>query len=177
MTEKEREAYVRWLRRFIERETPAGRTYDRLFDILMNREFIGIVPHDENLEEHGLELRGMYFGVRWADLGPCSVLEMLVALSQRITDIMVDDEPNFTDGYFFWRMLDNLGLIQFDDEAFEDWRTEDLVEDILNVLLERLYEYNGRGGLFPLKRPREDQRRVEIWYQAQAWLMETFDCL
>ena len=102
---------------------------------------------------------------------------MLVALSQRITDIMVDDEPNFTDGYFFWRMLDNLGLIQFDDEAFEDWRTEDLVEDILNVLLERLYEYNGRGGLFPLKRPREDQRRVEIWYQAQAWLMETFDCL
>lgn len=176
MTEKEREAYVNWLCGFIAREAPAGHSYHRLFDILMNREFIGIVQHDENLEEHGLELRGMYFGVRWMDLGPCSCLEMLVALSQRITDIMVDEQPTFTDGYFFWRMLDNLRLVQFDDEAFDDWRTEDLVEDILNVWLERLYEPNGSGGLFPLHQPKTDQTRIEIWYQAQAWLMENFVC-
>lgn len=174
MTEKEREAYVKWLRRFIDRETPIGRSYSKLFDILMNREFIGIVPRDDNWEEHGLELRGVYFGVRWTDLGPCSCLEMLIALSQDIMDMMVDSNPEFTDGYFFWRMIENLNLIQFDDEAFDDWRCEDLVEDILNVWLDRLYSRNGVGGLFPLRRTREDQRRVETWYQAQAWLLENF---
>ena len=33
---------------------------------------------------------------------------------------------------------------------------------------------NGTGGLFPLKRPRVNQRRVEVWYQMSEYLMENY---
>jgi hypothetical protein len=34
---------------------------------------------------------------------------------------------------------------------------------------------NGTGGLFPLKMPKVNQRRVEIWYQMSAFIEENFD--
>jgi hypothetical protein len=36
----------------------------------------------------------------------------------------------------------------------------------------RLYTTSGYGGLFPLEEPKEDQRKVEIWYQMMAYLGE-----
>ena len=72
----------------------------------------------------------------------------------------------------FWEMIDNLGLIGYDDASYADVRNRIRVSDILNNLIRRRYHRNGRGGLFPLKRPSCDQRKVEIWYQMNAYLME-----
>ena len=42
----------------------------------------------------------------------------------------------------------------------------------LDGFINRQYEANGEGGLFPLKGVCEDQREVEIWYQMNAYLYE-----
>ena len=50
------------------------------------------------------------------------------------------------------------------------------VHDILEKLLLREYEFDGTGGLFPLGDwAEEDQRELEIWYQAQLFLMKNYD--
>jgi hypothetical protein len=49
------------------------------------------------------------------------------------------------------------------------------VNQILTNLVERTYQKNGKGGLFPLKQPAKDQRRVEIWYQMAAYLNENYN--
>ena len=48
------------------------------------------------------------------------------------------------------------------------------VKAAVECLLERRYLEDGDGGLFPLKCPRKDQRRVEIWYQMSAWVIENY---
>ena len=52
------------------------------------------------------------------------------------------------------------GKIHREDDTFEDiyWLFQD-----------------GFGGLFPLKHAKKDQRKVEIWYQLQNWLMENYE--
>jgi hypothetical protein len=66
-------------------------------------------------------------------------------------------------------MIKNLGLDQFDDQIPYDW--ED-VDEALSALIYRTYDRDGTGGLFPLTHPEEDQRKVEIWYQLNAYLLE-----
>jgi hypothetical protein len=45
----------------------------------------------------------------------------------------------------------------------------------LAVLNKREYFPSGKGGLFPLENPREDQTKVEIWYQMHAYVMENYE--
>ncbi len=47
-----------------------------------------------------------------------------------------------------------------------------VIEDIIHTFVWRTYNYNGYGGLFPLDDPKEDQRKVEIWYEFCAWVEE-----
>jgi hypothetical protein len=82
------------------------------------------------------------------------------------------EERDCTDDRFFM-MVDNLGLTNATDEHFSDDIYEKVVVTLANFM-DRKYEYNGKGGLFPLKFPRKDQRFVEIWYQLNAVLIEDF---
>ena len=41
-------------------------------------------------------------------------------------------------------------------------------------MLAREYSDNGHGGLFPLKNPKKDQRKVEIWYQMTEYINENY---
>jgi hypothetical protein len=75
---------------------------------------------------------------------------------------------------WFWMMLGNAELDGFTDEAFYALRGHILVDKILNRILDRTYKRDGIGGLFPLKHPKKDQRRVELWYQMNAYLVENY---
>jgi hypothetical protein len=86
-------------------------------------------------------------------------------------DIMHDPSLGDRSPEWFWVMISNLGLDRMDDENF-DLR---YVDDVLNVFLNRTYFMNGTGGLFPLKIPKVNQRRVEIWYQMSAFIAENYD--
>ena len=45
-------------------------------------------------------------------------------------------------------------------------------EEVLDAVIFRNYEYDGRGGLFPLRYPDRDQRDEELWSQLNAYLLE-----
>ena len=50
---------------------------------------------------------------------------------------------------------------------------EKLLERV-KKFLNREYDKDGTFGLFPLKNPKKDQRKVEIWYQMMAYIIENF---
>lgn len=137
---------------------------------LQNTEFVWVVPMDDNRAEDGRELRmefvrekGIHPEPHWLDIG-CSVLEMLIAFSKRAS-FATGRSPR----KWFWTFIDNLGLHDFND-AVEDRYSR--VSEILDRLIWRTYEYDGTGGMFPLKHPREDQRKVEIWHQFCDYLVD-----
>jgi hypothetical protein len=39
------------------------------------------------------------------------------------------------------------------------------IDDILYNFVWRMYEPDGYGGMFPLRKPTRNQREAEIWYQ------------
>jgi hypothetical protein len=92
------------------------------------------------------------------------MLEMLVGLSRRLS-IQGGGEPR----EWFWHLIENLELEEYNDETPIPQRE---VDEVLERVIWRLYKKNGRGGLFPLRRTTDDQRRVELWRQLNAYLLE-----
>jgi hypothetical protein len=169
------ELYLNWLYSQIgsvKLRNPS-RTYWSLAKQLYTKEFVWIVPNDDNRLEDGRDLRPEFIDdceistidPEWMSLG-CSMLEMLVALSRRLS---------FQDGRnprgWFWRLIENLDLVHCTDAKY-DQEIHDRVDAILEEIIWRTYHSDGRGGLFPLEHPKRDQRDVEIWYQLSAYLIE-----
>ena len=151
--------------------------YLSLLDCLFHIEFTWSVKGDENRSADGIHLRLVYhdkYEDNYIYNGPCSVLEMIVALSVRGSeDILWDGENNWTP-YLFWTMIDNLGLINNYDGAFN----EIYVEQQIGIFLNRNYDENGVGGLFlppkNLSHFPKSWRKMEIWYQMQNWISDKF---
>jgi hypothetical protein len=96
----------------------------------------------------------------------CSMLELLIALSRRLS-FEAEGEPRD----WFWHMLENLDLEQFNDQEYNDLYAKG-IDKLLDQVIWRTYFPDGSGGIFPLREPKEDQRDVEIWYQLSAYLLE-----
>ena len=157
-------------------------SYNKLLTALHNIEFKYIIPNDMNRAEDGIDLR-YRFAIkhysRYVDevddivnalFGPCSVLEMLIALSIRCEENIMDD-PAYGDRtrQWFWGMVRNLGIGAMMDERFDHDRVIEAVDKLIN----RTYEPNGKGGLFTIKNCECDLRYVEIWRQL-CWYLDTF---
>lgn len=154
-------------------------SYKKLLMRLHDTEFRYLIPKDQNRAEDGIDLRYRFalaqsqndYHVQEIILdildGPCSVLEMMVALSIRCEENIMDDPTigNRT-GQWFWGMIVNLGLGSMTDDRFD----RELVDEIIERFLNREYEPNGKGGLFTIKHCCRDLRDVEIWYQLCYYL-------
>lgn len=166
--------YFEWLCQLIDsRRFSRHVSYRKLLIHLHNIEFTWFIPHDDNRADDGIQLRRKFALVR-KDMsltnyigGPCSVLEMMVALAIRCEETIMDDTSmgNRT-GQWFWGMIHNLGLTPMTDSKFD----RDFVDDVVARLLNREYEPDGRGGLFTVKRCPQDMRTVEIWCQLSWYL-------
>jgi len=164
--------YLAWLYSQVAevRTRKSSKTYWGLLRKLFSTEFAWFIPNDDNRAEDGRELRCEWISERnigidpeWFSLG-CSFLEMLIGVSRRLSF-----EAEGEVSYWFWHMIDNLGLLGFHDRSnFSD----EEVEDRTSAVIWRTYDYNGIGGLFPLRRASRDQRRVEIWYQLSEYLLQ-----
>lgn len=169
--------YFHWLCEIMDVER-MDRSYWLLARDLFLTPFYSLVPHDENRAMDGVALREEYMDEinypKYVQIeGECSVFEMLVALARRIDFEMSDPYVEKDDSVaWFWTMIDNLGLSDFTDEHYVELDGMGEVERILSRFLERNYKRNGEGGLFPLTRSKADQRKVEIWYQMNEYLME-----
>ena len=153
-------------------------SYRRLLLKLHDIPFTYMIQRDKNRATDGVSLRFHFCDENDIPLEvlnhvlgnkPCSVLEMMVALARRIEEsIMADPGIGNRTGLWFFEMLSSLHLILMDDSAYD----EKEVERAINLLLSRGYSYNGDGGLFTLRRPLFDMRRMEIWYQMNGYLNE-----
>lgn len=157
--------------------------YSILFDTLYGIEFTwpSDIPRDGDRAAAGQDLRlefehesGMECDDEWLEW-PCSFLEMLVGLAWSIEDhILYDWSKGDRSSVWFWMIMDNLGLSFLDDEWMELYPTKSLkyILRTCQTVMDRSYGADGDGGLFPLEHPETDQRKVEIWYQANAYILE-----
>lgn len=149
-------------------------SYRKLLVHLHNIEFTWFIPHDDNRADDGIQLRRRYALVQ-NDMsltryikGPCSVLEMMVALAIRCEDFMEDTLLGNRSGQWFWGMVNNLGLSPMTDSEFD----RDYIDDVIARFLNREYEPNGKGGLFTVRNYGRDMRTVEIWCQL-TWYLDS----
>jgi len=171
MNESIESAYFNWLCakvQHIENPTPSL-TYWNLLRELHSTEFVWLISGDDNRANDGLDLRLEFsreaftrIDPDWSHLG-CSVLEMLIAFSRR-----AQFETDLSSREWFWIFIENLGLKEFNDAQIRPFT----ITDIINQFIFRAYEFDGQGGLFPLRNPRHDQRKVELWYQFAEYLIE-----
>lgn len=145
--------------------------YEKLLRYLFETEFYGVVPNDDNRCADGLQIREQFNNLN--EEAPCSVLEMLIGLALRLEFELV--QTMFEKSYkeWFWILIDNLGLSWATNTALQSDTSR--LKRAITRLLDRGYESNGEGGLFPLKNSKNDQRKVEIWYQMTEWVLENYE--
>ena|ERR1044072_4481040 len=160
--------YLEWLYLQVGRQAKNVEHWE-LLKKLLSWEFVMLVPNDDNRCSDGIAIRKEFTrdtDVRpshiWMNMG-CSVLEMLIGISRHLSFEMDRDE-----GFWFWHLIGNLGLTRFNDKRYNDR----VVDQILERLVWRQYSYDGRGGIFPLREPYEDQRDVELWFQMESYMLE-----
>lgn len=167
--------YYNWLTSLINVDG-RGDNYENLLEQLhlsiFSEDTAVLIPNDANRIVDGIGLRERYcdrYRVKDENRifeNSCSVLELLIGLSIRMEDQFgIKDRVSW-----FWEIIGNLKFTSFEDDSYS---YKD-VEKAINKLLMRRYRKNGEGGLFPLLYPSEDQRKIEIWYQMNAYLNENY---
>jgi hypothetical protein len=174
-----RRKYFRWLydQAFEIFDVESPKSYVYLCSVLHSIAFGQGVPNDDNRVADGEELRDEFIAtqdnigveeyVQMSNLGRATLLEVLVALSRRahpIAEILTPME-------WFQKFLKNLSLLKYNDLAVRP-HDEFKIERVLRRWNSRRYDPDGKGGLFPLNRPQNDQREVELWYQMSAYMTE-----
>ena len=145
-------------------------TYWKLLKELHSFEFVWLVTGDDNRAEDGLDIRREFLNMSqldedpyWINIG-CSVLEMLIAFSRKaefVTDLDAHE--------WFWIFIENLNLDNLTDATRH---ISQKTAEVLDKFVWRTYSRNGDGGLFPLNNADHDQRKVEVWYQFCAYLVD-----
>lgn len=162
-------SYIQWLRHRVGIDE-----YVDLSMSLASMPFRSSVMMDRNRIADGESLRETYTrrtgyslvsGIRG-----CSVLEFLVALSDRVNDVLATipvDEA-------FFMFLGNMDLERCTDEWFLSQRDpECYIQDRCDIMMDRQYRPDGSGGgLFVVRQRTEDIRPSEWWWQMQYWLSE-----
>lgn len=187
--DKANREYFNWMCNRVQIGNHTGKTYFFLAYILNSRKFYPLAGNDGNRIEDSVKMR-----MDWLDQynmscrlfvnkgeeepvpadyfnGEVTVLELLVSLAIRIEeDIMQDDEKGDRTAYWFWVMLENLKLHVYSDESFSN-QAEDRIHMIIDRLLERDYDDEGDGSIFPTYGHFDvHHKEIEIWKQFSAWL-------
>lgn len=147
-----------------------GKEIETLLAILHEREFVWLVPNDDNRCSDGFELRQEFLGDPWDPntLGApefVTVLEVLIGLSRRLAFQAGGSEATWAR-----QLIHNLGLQGMVGPVNERCMAQ--IDEVLENLVWRRYNPDGEGGFFPLAYPKQDQRDVELWYQMSAYILE-----
>ena len=168
--------YYQWLLEKIDGFKEPFYNYSLLLKELHSIPFEWSIDRDGNRAIDGEQLRWEFMDehnipdIFYKDGIGCSVLEMLVSLSVRCDlEIMGVSGENLI-ARWFWIMIDNLDLMRCSDDHFSG----EYVRQQVKIWLNRVFDRNGNGSPFPLKRAKYDQRKVEIWAQMCGYLSENF---
>lgn len=143
------------------------------------------ISRDANRAVDGIKLRDEYF-IELREAGysdycdpnlascGCSILEMIIGISKRMNDQLMTEEGEDKTAQYFWEIIENLGLDEFDDEEFAESSTGSTmkIRKICENLCERRYKSDGTcGGMFPMPgNTKGNQKKMEIWFQMQEYI-------
>ena len=171
--------YFQWLCELVaadDEDRPYIYLLRELYETEFSDETAALIPNDDNRIEDGLALREDFSnetGIhnRIILTGPCSLLEMMIALAYRMEDAF----GKYDYIHWFWEMIFNLELMDYDDTN-ENWRKErvSFLDEAIETLLKRKYNRDGDGSLFPMNHAKRDMRKTEIWYQMSNYLVERY---
>lgn len=151
--------------------------YSYLLSALFNTDYIPSMPQDYNRAVDGIYLRTRFGNnnhipqsvIDYYLQGPCSMLEMMVALAVRIEEnIMYDPSKGDRTSFWFKEMLVSMELLGLTDNHFDP----NMFEYRLSIFNSRSYMPNGRGGLFTIDDSSRDMRELEIWSQMNLYVTE-----
>jgi len=171
------ELYLKWLYSQVgdPRIKNPRRTYWTVLRQLFHKEFVWLIPNDDNRAADGKELRYEFVNenniqdvdLAWVHQG-VSMLELLVGLSRRLA-FEAEGKPRD----WFWELMGNLGLRHCNDSGWEfKLSSAEEIDEKLDKVIYRTYSPSGHGGLFPLENSDKDQRSVELWYQMSEYVLE-----
>lgn len=169
--------YFEWLYNLVDGKNGINRNYRNLMRLFYHVDFYWSVFNDDNRAEDGKALRAKFCAETCIVdekflYDPCSVLEMMIGLAHRIeNDFTYDPEIKDRTAEWFHEMIRNLCLLDCTDDNWDDIKHQKSLHTLLNMM-DRTYDFDGFGGLFPLKNAVEDQRNVEIWRQMTSYFRE-----
>lgn len=169
--------YVYFLYRIVKN---GGENHRKLcVELFKNRFFItrSAPKRDIDREKDGLELRK-----EWPNdsldgefhIIPCTMLEMIIGISKRMSEQLMDEGGEDKTAQYFWEIMENLGLTCMDDDNF-GWETglaQKKIAKTCEILCKRQYNPDGTGGgMFPMPGLLGiNQKKMEIWYQMQEYI-------
>jgi hypothetical protein len=167
------EAYFRWLYEQVFDPGPASESFTVVCWIMHQVPFQVLVRGDDNRVAEAAGLRNGFKKFA-GSLGPeelsdlmspdASVFEVLVALTDRATFIVPLGHK-----VWFRIFIENLDLDDYNDQH-QERRSDFPIEQVIAKFNDRRYTHKGRGGIFPLRQTRNDQRQVELWYQMGEYM-------
>lgn len=181
------EDYFNWLCDIVHANDPQD-SFIKLMRVLFETDFYWVIDNDINRAEDGKHLRSdfenrsLYSDYSVIYDKPCSVLEMLIALSIRIDEeVMWNPNKGNRAVTWFWEMLENLEIADIDDYSFCDPEDRYRIKRILEKFLSRNYDKDGFGCLFPLNscyiccsKVSQKVSQTEIWYQMMDYMMSKY---
>ena len=170
--------YKDWLRERIELDRPPYYIWEGVIWLLHTIEFYPVLEIDENEIDHVHRMRESY-GFTSELYSPVSVLEVMVCLAIRCEiNIMQNEKFGNRTSLWFWKMFHNLGLDKFRDKKLNDIGdypdSYEEIESIIFCLLDRNYDHDGNGSLFPVKNCRYDMRKKPMYVQMNIWLTANY---
>jgi hypothetical protein len=174
------EAYFDWLYAQVGlgKRVKLSQSYRLLLRALFTKEFIWLVPNDDNRIADGKDLRFEFLETRgipgsrisdqegnWTEMG-CSMLELFIGLAHRCS--FETDEPFEP---WFWQILKNIEIDGFNDARPFD---KELVDAKLDAVIWRTFDKSGNGSIFPLHDTNQNQRKIELWYLLSQYILERY---
>ena len=170
--------YFLWLYSLIKKKEYV--TFRKMTKQLHSIPYIWSVPNDDNRAGDGVALRERYCELHDIEVTPdifdepASVFEILIALAQRMEAQLYQPSLGNRSSIWFWEFIESLALNLYSDNRWNRQSEKEIVE-IVEIFLNRKYDRFGIGGIFPLqKRTKQDQRKVELWYQMMAYFEENY---
>lgn len=160
--------YFAWLCEFIAKPREV-RKYYSLLNLLYSQDFKAVIKNDENRIADAYSLREQYEDLVKRKINTeITVLELLVSFAMRANSAMSVECTDWDEVHdLFWDMISNMGMMAQTEEYFYEEHCIMLINNMIN----RMYMADGsNGGLFVIKNPPEDLRKVEIWWQYQWWV-------
>lgn len=194
-----KESYYNYLVSLVSYEKVDANQYDHLLRLLHGIEFTVLNPMDANRLTSADSLRNMWIdSLRVKDErlkleyardicnDPASFLEVVIGLCRQVNDNILAD-PNKPDMVptLFWDLMDNMVSYGTYGSKYttaypvltdDMWNTYTENTTIANVkrIVTRTYHPDGSGGLFPLKDPKINQRKEEMWTCCIAYVNENY---